>query len=179
MTPSAGASDAGRAAPEPFRLRAGTPADLALLREMLYEAAFWRPGAPRPGLDAGLARPDLARLLAGWGRRGDAAWIAETAARESAGAAWYRFYTESDHSYGFVSPEIPELGIAVRAALRGRGLGTKLLRALLAHAARAGVAQLSLSVETDNPALRLYERCGFRRAGRVGGAFTLVADARV
>jgi GNAT superfamily N-acetyltransferase len=173
------ANDERRPAGESVRIRAGAPGDLAFLREMLFEAAFWRPGAPRPPLATGLARPDLAHLLAGWGRPGDAALVAESSARERLGAAWYRFYTESDHSYGFVASEVPELGIAVRAERRGLGIGTQLLRALLAHAARAGVAQLSLSVETDNPALRLYERCGFRRVGRVGGAFTLVADARV
>jgi len=172
------ASDERHPAGGSVHIRAGAAGDLAFLREMLFEAAFWRPGAPRPALEAGLARPDLARLLAGWGRPGDSARIAESAARERLGAAWYRFYTEADHSYGFVAPEVPELGIAVRAAQRGRGIGMQLLRELLSHAARAGVAQLSLSVEADNPALRLYERCGFRHVGRVGGAFTLVADAR-
>jgi len=30
---------------------------------MLFEAAFWRAGSPRPTLDEGLARPDLAKLM--------------------------------------------------------------------------------------------------------------------
>ena len=94
------------------------------------------------------------------------------------GAAWLRFWSAEEHSYGFVAPEVPELGLAVRAELRGRGLGTRLLGALRERAAAAGIRQLSLSVELENPALRLYERCGFRRVGRVGGAFTLVADVR-
>ena len=158
------------------RLRSAGPGDLELLREMLFEAAFWRADAPRPPLAEGLARPDLAPLLDAWGRRGDSAIVAESPTREGVGAAWYRFWSAEIHSYGFVAPEIPELGIAVRPALRGRGLGARLLRALLDQAAGAGIGQLSLSVEIDNPALRLYERGGFRRVGRVGGAWTLVAD---
>lgn len=34
--------------------------DLAFVREMLYEAAFWRPAIDRPPLEAALSEPDLA-----------------------------------------------------------------------------------------------------------------------
>jgi GNAT superfamily N-acetyltransferase len=159
------------------RIRRAVPADLPFLREMLYEAAFWRPDAERPPLEEGLARPDLAPLLAGWGRRGDVGLVAEHAARPL-GACWYRLWSEADHTYGFVAPEIPELGIAVRGGERGRGVGGLLLRALLAEARSEGVTGLSLSVEFDNPAARLYERAGFRRVGTRGGAFTMVARSR-
>ncbi|MGH8896543.1 MAG: GNAT family N-acetyltransferase [Egibacteraceae bacterium] len=45
--------------------------------------------------------------------------------------------------------------------MRGRGIGTRLLVALLRRAGAAHSA-ITLSVRTDNPALRLYERLGFR-----------------
>ena len=160
------------------RIRTARSGDLPLLREMLFEAAFWRAGAPRPALDAGLARADLAKLLEAWGRPGDDAVVAVSPTGIGVGAAWFRFWSADEHSYGFVAPEVPELGLAVRPQLRGRGLGTRLLRALLARADGAEIRQLSLSVESENPALRLYERCGFRRVGRVGGAWTMVADVR-
>ena len=159
------------------RIRPASAADLPFLREMLFEAGFWRPGAARPALEEGLARPDLAKLLAGWGRPGDAGVVAESAGGPPLGAAWYRFWSEADHSYGFVSPGVPELGIAVRAEARGSGVGEQLLRALLEEAARRGVPELSLSVERDNPAARLYERVGFRQVGVRGGALTMVAPA--
>jgi RimJ/RimL family protein N-acetyltransferase len=158
-------------------IRAAGPGDLAFLREMLFEAAFWRADRPRPSLEDGLARPDLARLMQAWGRPGDAAFVAETQAGRRAGAAWLRFWSAADHSYGFVAPEVPELGLAVRPESRRRGVGERLLRALLAHAAQAGIRRISLSVEPENPALRLYQRVGFHRVGREGGAFTMVADA--
>lgn len=142
---------------------------------MLYEAAYWRPGRERPPLEEGLARPDLIGLLADWGRPGDAGVVAESADTGPLGAAWYRFWSEGDHSYGYVSPRIPELGIAVRPEARGRGIGSRLLLALLAEGRRRGVAELSLSVERDNPAARLYTRVGFRPIGAAGGAITMVA----
>ena len=155
--------------------RIGSSADLPFLREMLFEAAFWRPGEERPPLSEELARPDLAKLLAGWGRPGDTAMIAESSGHERLGAAWYRFWSDADHSYGYVRPAVPELAIGVRAEARRLGVGEALLRALLAHASAQGVEEISLSVEFDNPALRLYERLGFRRVGRLGGAWKLVA----
>lgn len=57
--------------------------------------------------------------------------------------------------------------IAVRPELRGRGLGARLLDEVLAAARRRGVTQLYLEVRDSNDAaLRLYERFGFREVGR-------------
>ena len=56
--------------------------------------------------------------------------------------------------------------LAVRPELRRRGLGTQLLDALVAEAAHLGATELTLEVRRSNePALRLYERAGFERAG--------------
>ena len=45
-------------------------------------------------------------------------------------------------------------------ALRGGGIGTALMHALLAHADTLGLP-VTLHVEPFNPALRLYTRLGF------------------
>lgn len=165
-------------AANPYAIRLGEHRDLPFLREMLFEAAFWRTGDPRPALDEALTRPDLAKLIEAWGRPGDTLVVAETPAGVGIGAGWFRFWSAESHSYGFVTPEIPELGLAVRSEHRRCGLGSRLLCALLEQAGQARIRQLSLSVEIENPAIRLYERSGFRRVGRVGGAWTMVADAR-
>jgi GNAT superfamily N-acetyltransferase len=49
----------------------------------------------------------------------------------------------------------------VDRALRGQGIGTAMVKALIEEAARAGRA-LTLGVVKTSPALRLYERLGFR-----------------
>jgi ribosomal protein S18 acetylase RimI-like enzyme len=49
----------------------------------------------------------------------------------------------------------------VDGALRRRGIGTEVLKALVEEATRAGRA-MTLGVVKTNPALRLYERLGFR-----------------
>ncbi len=53
------------------------------------------------------------------------------------------------------------IDIALLPEHRGAGIGTRLLRELQEEARAAGKA-LSIHVEKFNPALRLYERLGFR-----------------
>ena len=57
--------------------------------------------------------------------------------------------------------EIRILDIALLPEYRGRGLGSALMQEILAEAAEASKA-VRIHVERFNPALRLYERLGFR-----------------
>lgn len=157
-----------------FAIRDGGVSDVPFLREMLYEAAFWRPETARPPINEGLTRPEFAKLLRGWGRTGDIAVVAAIPGGERIGAAWYRFWSEDEHSFGFVDPEIPELGMAVVRAYRRKGVGNALLSAITGRATKGGVGGISLSVEKDNPARYLYERHGFRRVDSLGNAWTMV-----
>ena len=63
--------------------------------------------------------------------------------------------------------DIRIMDIALVPAYRGRGFGTTLLRGLIAEA-EASRRKLSIHVEMNNPARRLYERLGFRPAGEHG-----------
>jgi ribosomal protein S18 acetylase RimI-like enzyme len=63
--------------------------------------------------------------------------------------------------------EIRIVDITLLPAFRGHGAGTGLIRALMDEADRAG-KRLSIHVELHNPAMRLYERLGFHRAGEEG-----------
>jgi ribosomal protein S18 acetylase RimI-like enzyme len=51
--------------------------------------------------------------------------------------------------------------IALKPEARGQGIGTSLLRMVMSEAARAQLP-VTIHVEAFNPALRLYEREGFR-----------------
>ncbi len=63
--------------------------------------------------------------------------------------------------------DIRIMDIALAPAFRGRGIGSGLL-STLADEARASGRRLSIHVEQDNPARRLYERLGFEPAGEHG-----------
>jgi ribosomal protein S18 acetylase RimI-like enzyme len=90
------------------------------------------------------------------------------------GAVWWRFFDADDAGYGFVAADIPEVTVGVLAAHRGRGAGSRMMRELVDLALTEGLSALSLSVQPDNFAARLYERLGFRRVGTNGGAVTML-----
>lgn len=92
----------------------------------------------------------------------------------SVGAAWLRCFTADDPGYGFVEPEIPESAMATVRHGRGQGIGGCLPQALIEAARRTAISTLSLSVESDNNARRLYERCGFATVGQTGGSLTML-----
>ncbi|MEO8905702.1 MAG: GNAT family N-acetyltransferase [Polyangiaceae bacterium] len=150
--------------------------DAQFLREMLFEAAYWRSTRARPSLEDGLAPPELAKVLAGWGRPGDLGMVATDGQGERIGAAWMRRWTEADHTQGFVDEATPELGIGVRREFRRHGVGTAVLLALLCRAREDGVPRVSLSVEIENVARLLYERFGFILHSVNQGVATLLVE---
>ncbi len=163
-------------------VRPAGPDDAPFLAEMLAEAMAWRPGSPRP-LASDVRR---SRYVVGWPRGGDRGVVAEVCqtdvagddsavrAGEQLGAAWYRLMTVDDPGYGFIDTEIPEITIGVVPSRRGRGVGRRLLTGLLDAARAEGHDALSLSVEENNYALRLYESVGFRPVEKVGNAWTMM-----
>jgi len=134
-------------------------------------AAFWRPEGPVGSVREVMDQPALAHYVSGWPQPSDRGVIAED--EQPVGAAWLRLFPASDPGYGFVDAETPEVSIGVLLARRGQGIGSRLLRAVVAQARGEGVASLSLSVESDNYARRLYERVGFTTVGAVGGSLTM------
>jgi [ribosomal protein S18]-alanine N-acetyltransferase len=146
--------------------RAGAQ-DLPFLRDMLRHAYYARWGTE--------ADVPLERYVAGWGRQGDTALVAVDEF-QPVGAAWYRVFPADEPGYGFVDEQTPELTIAVVPSRRGKGLGEQLLSELLGEARREGYRQVSLSVEPDNPAIRLYEQHGFTKVGERAGTWVMRAE---
>lgn len=162
------------AIPPPSAIRPARASDEAFLAEMLVEAVAWRPEAPRPAVAVVLAAPEFGHYLAGWPRPDDRGVVAELPGEGAVGAAWYRLLPPDDAGYGFVDETTPEVTIGVVAGWRRRGLGRALLTGLIDTARAEGRTALSLSVEDDNPAARLYRSVGFEVVGRVGGASTML-----
>jgi GNAT superfamily N-acetyltransferase len=154
-------------------IREASSSDEPFLREMLYYSLYVPDGVDP--FDRGITtRPEIAKYVDGWGRSGDLALIAMDAiSNESVGAAWMRIFTAPEKGYGYVSDNIPELGIAVLPQNRGHGVGSALLLRLVEMASELYDA-VSLSVSADNPARRLYERVGFERVGTCGDSVTML-----
>jgi len=143
-----------------LRIRELEPADADFLGAMLYEAIYWDPAKERLPAEFVLAHPAVTIFHAGWGRPGDTGFVAEVDG-EPAGVVWYRFFTEAEHGEGFVDEATPELAISVADGQRGKGIGGDLMAAIAERARADGLERLSLSVDDDNPAKRLYGRLGY------------------
>jgi ribosomal protein S18 acetylase RimI-like enzyme len=162
-------------------IRPMQPDDEPFLWDMGGEAAAMYAELYARGREGFMDIPRVRLYHDDMGRPGDAGVVAVTADGARLGAAWYRLFSAEEPSWGFIAADVPELVIGVAAEARGRGVGSALLDALLVLAREEGHQALSLSVDRQNPARRLYERKGFRDAGSsdpTDSSVTMVADLK-
>lgn len=159
-------------------LKESQGADIPFMREMLYEAVYWRPNPDKPSFEKGLACPGVSSALGNWGERdGDIAVIA-FADSTPAGAAWLRLYTDEEHIRGYIDRATPVLVIAVHKEYRLMGVGEKMIHWLIEHAAEHNIERISLMVSKDNHAIELYRKCGFLQYADKEDSFLMVRALR-
>ena len=138
--------------------------DQALLWDLLHVALWDPPPAPLRPREI-LQSPHVRIYAENWGTSTDVGVVAQASlAGPPQGACWMRL-VKNGRGLGYVDDATPQLGIALFPAHQRQGHGEPLMRAALAAAHAAGYRQVSLTVHPRNPAIRLYERCGFRKAG--------------
>ena len=111
---------------------------------------------------------DMDGQIAGFRQRWDVTQV-RIITLDGADIGWLQSFVEDDTLF---------LGqLFVDRTLRGRGIGTQLIKGLIEEAARAGRA-VTLGVVKSNPALRLYERLGFRTTHEDERKFYMRRDFR-
>ena len=147
-----------------LRIRPLQAGDQALLWDWLH-VSLWDPPPAPPRPREVLLSPHVRIYAEGWGREGDLGRVGELDGEPSPiGACWMRVMPP-EVGLGYIDPGTPQLGIALFAPFRGRGYGRRLMRAALDAARAAGRAQVALTVHPENPAIALYESCGFEKVG--------------
>ena len=144
-----------------IRIRPAVPADAERMEELyrLMRKAIYGP-ADQKGYEAGY----LDRFF---GPGGNRAYVVEAAGRTVA------FISLEEHR-GEPEPFVYVDDISVEPALRGQGIGQRLLDLAEEYAAERGIAQLRLHVEDSNAgARRLYERNGYREFRMTGSRHLL------
>ncbi|GAA1490918.1 GNAT family N-acetyltransferase [Brachybacterium sacelli] len=151
-------------------LREATADDIGVLQRAIHAAWRWRETWDEAAFAQHLTTGRADSYLDGFGRRpGDAGVVAVDGA--PLGAAWYRFFSATDHRAGFVDEDVPELVVAVEERARGRGVGRSLVEGLLDLARERGVERVSLHVSRENERARhVYGALGFEE--------TTLGDAR-
>jgi len=125
--------------------------------------ALWDP--PPAGLRPVeiLQNPGVRIYAEDWGRESDVGVVARVDDND-AGACWVRLVPGAQ-GLAYVDEHTPQLGIALEPDHQHKGHGEPLMRAALAASRAHGYKQVALTVHPQNPARRMYERCGFRTIG--------------
>ena len=141
-----------------YTIREMNPSEYPLLENFLYEAIFQRDETnllPKTVIND----PSLKIYIADFGKKPHDYCVCADVAGEIIGAAWVRII----NGFGHLDGDTPEFAISLYKEYRSRGIGTALMKEMLALLARKGYRRTSLAVQKDNYALRMYERLGFQR----------------
>lgn len=152
-----------------------TKEDQQFLWDMLYLAIYVHKGKepyPREIVKV----PEIALYASNWGRKHDYGLVAiDQETGNKIGLAWYRLFPSDSKGFGFVNKETPELAMSVLKEYQGKGIGTILLRELLDKAAEH-YSSISLSVDLENYACKMYEKVGFTKVEIVNDSVTLIKN---
>jgi Acetyltransferases len=119
-------------------------------------------------------RPELRIYYEGFGEgKADICMVAEEDGR-IVGAAWTRLMKD----YGYVDDETPSFAISLYREYRGRGIGTRLMLAMLRKLREEGYARASLAVQKANYAVRMYEKAGFHTVSENAEEYIMVCDLK-
>ena len=155
-------------------LRLMDPSEYDLLRDFLYEAIFIPDGVEPPPRSI-VERPELRVYYDGFGSgSADYCIVAEEDGR-IVGAVWSRIMND----YGHIDDSTPSLAISLYKDYRGRGLGTKLMRAIISLLADKGFERVSLAVQKANYAVKLYRKVGFEVVGENEEEFIMALSMKV
>lgn len=145
--------------------------EYCLLSDFLYEAIFVPKGVEPPPKSI-ITCPELQVYIADFGNSiHDKALVAEVDGN-IVGAIWARIMND----YGHLDENTPSLAMSVIKSYRGMGIGTSLLTQMLSAEKVDGYAKLSLSVQKDNYAVRMYKKAGFDTVDENNEEYIMVID---
>ena len=139
-----------------YTIREITPADYPQLKNFLYHAIFIPAGEEYPPREI-IFQPEIYVYVKDFGLDTDCGVVAEHNGT-LVGAAWTRIIP----AYGHLDESTPELAISVLPEYRGQGIGRLLMNRLFELLCNNGYKRTSLSVQQNNPAVRFYERLGYK-----------------
>lgn len=141
-----------------------------ILDNFLYEAIFIPEGIAPPPKSV-IEKPELQVYVEDFGRKDDYCLVAETDG-VIIGAVWVRIMKD----YGHIDDNIPSLAISLYKNFRGRKIGTTLLLNMLSLLKSKGYEKVSLSVQKENYACRMYIKSGFKIVGENEEEYIMVCN---
>ena len=130
--------------------------EVPLLNDFLYEVIFIPKGVKPPPKSI-IMNDDLQVYIQNFGAHPDDRCLVAETDGKVVGAVWARIMKD----YGHIADDIPSLAISLYKEYRNNGIGTNLLCQMLQQLRRDGYAQVSLSVQKDNYATKMYLKADF------------------
>ena len=130
--------------------------EYSLLDEFLYNAIFIPQGVTPPPKSI-IENDELQVYVKDFGKQNDDIALVTEVDGKIVGAVWARIMND----YGHIDNETPSLAISLYKDFRGYGIGTELMRNMLALLKQRGYKRTSLAVQKANYAVKLYEKVGF------------------
>lgn len=132
-----------------------------ILDDFLYEAIFVPEGVEAPPKEI-INASELQVYVEGFGNRdSDICFVAEVENAETyhniVGAVWVRIMDD----YGHIEAGVPSFAISLYKDYRGLGIGTVLMKQMLAELKGRGYTKTSLAVQKANYAVKMYQKVGF------------------
>lgn len=142
-----------------IKIREIEKSEIAELDNFLYEAIYNAEGQEKINREI-TSLPELSRYVKDFGRENDICFVAELPGK-LVGAIWTRIFTDEERGYGYVDSKTPELSISVFKDYQQKGIGTNLLKTMIDKLTLCNYKQVSLSVDKQNYAFKLYQKFGF------------------
>lgn len=131
-----------------------------LLDDFLYEAIF-QPEETNLVPKSIIEKPELQVYVKDFGKYKDDYCFCAEIDGKVVGAVWVR----NIKGYGSIDDTTPEFAIAVFKEYRKIGIGTSLMNTMLEHLKKLHYPKVSLSVQKENYAVKMYIKLGFEIIG--------------
>lgn len=139
-----------------YIIREMKKSEYALLSDFLYEAIFIQAGEKVPPKSI-IATPELQIYIDRFGEsKDDHCCVAEIKGKV-VGAVWVRIMND----YGHIDDDTPSMAISLYKEYRGIGIGKALLESMAIRLKEYGYESVSLAVQKENYAVKLYKKVGF------------------
>ena len=140
-----------------YKIRPLNNDETTLLDDFLYEAIFVPKSMEAPPRDI-IKAPELQVYVKDFGKqKDDICFVAEAEDDKIIGAVWVRVMDD----YGHVEEGVPSFAISLYNEYRGLGIGTAMMKQMLAELKLRGYRKASLAVQKANYAVKMYQKVGF------------------
>ncbi len=139
-----------------FIIREIKESEYKLLEDFLYEAIFIPKGVEKPSKEI-INNDELQVYIKDFGSNNDDNCLVAQYDNKIVGACWTRIMND----YGHIDNNMPSFAISLYKDYRGKGIGTKLMLAMIGLLKEKGYKQASLAVQKENYAVKMYKKVGF------------------